>query len=870
MKRAIISLMVTAGSVLFLSLPTRTACQTASPSVYPNADPANPVAAAPDVTPAWPLMFTVGNTTCVIYEPQCDSWDGHSLVARSAVSVQAPGQSEPRYGVVNLSAITLVDKTTRTARLADVKFARADFPSARDQAQNYLSLVRQGFPQRSPTLSLDRLEAGMALAATPAQPQPLNNAPPKIIIATRPAELVYIDGPPALRPVPGTDLQRVINTRMLLLKDSSGQYYLHLFDGYLKAASLDGLWTVASQPPAGADTAEKLAADSGQVDLLRGQPDATTGKAPALSVSPTPDIFVATQPAELISFNGQPDYVSIPGTDLLYAENTSGNVFKSLTDQQSYLLIAGRWYRAPSLDGPWEFVPGNQLPQDFANIPDTSPKENVKASVPGTPQAEEALIANSIPQSTAVVRTTQMASPQLDGAPQLAAIEGTPLHYVVNSATPIIEVNPQAWYACQNGVWYVGPTVNGPWTVATAVPQVIYTIPTTSPLHYLTYVQVYGSTPMEVYEGYTPGYFGTEVAPDDTVVYGTGYYYTPWVRTVWYGWPITWGWGFAPCWTPWFGWGFGCGFGCSRFGLCDFFPPFPWWGGFCGFHRFHHDFDHDFDFDDRFHHGFDHGRFGDGDFDRDDFAHTGGNLFHHRGFDGTDPRGRFVANGFTGTDRRGWHGQFGHAYNSRTGQLAAGQRAQVGSVTGSAWHPAAGTGFAGRNRSFISSAPNYGRSGFVAGSGQMGATRSWSAPNQNFASRGGNFPNVQNFSRVQPNYGAVNRNYNNQFAYRFAPNYGGMPRGYAGGNYSGGFRGYSVNAFPGNPGGGFRGYSGGSIGNFGGGFRGGASNGGGAVRGGGFGGGFHGGARGGGGFHGGGGGGGGFHGGGGSGGGGRR
>ena len=51
------------------------------------------------------------------------------------------------------------------------------------------------------------------------------------------------------------------------------------------------------------------------------------------------------------------------------------------------------------------------------------------------------------------------------------AIEGTPLHYVVNSATPIIEVNPQAWYACQNGVWYVGPTVNGPWTVATPWPS---------------------------------------------------------------------------------------------------------------------------------------------------------------------------------------------------------------------------------------------------------------------------------------------------------------------------------------------------------------------------------------------------------------
>jgi hypothetical protein len=303
-------------------------------------------------------------------------------------------------------------------------------------------LLQPQFAQHAPAVPLDVLETSLILP-TPARTEPLNNTPPKVIIATRPAELVYVDGPPAWRPVAGTSLQRVINTRFLLLKDPAGQDYLHLFDGYLQAPSLDGPWKVASQPPADAAIAEKLA-DSGQVDLLRGTPDAVTGKAPSLSTGPAPDIFVTSKPSELVTFTGQPEYASIPGTDLLYAENTSGNVFKLLTDLQNYLLLSGRWYRAPSLDGPWQFVPGNQLPGDFALIPDTSPKENVKASVPGTLQAEEALIANSIPQSTAVARTTQMASPRVDGAPQLAAIEGTPLHYVVNSATPIIEVDPQA------------------------------------------------------------------------------------------------------------------------------------------------------------------------------------------------------------------------------------------------------------------------------------------------------------------------------------------------------------------------------------------------------------------------------------------
>lgn len=133
-------------------------------------------------------------------------------------------------------------------------------------------------------------------------------------------------------------------------------------------------------------------------------------------------------------------------------------------------------------------------------------------------------------------------------------------------------MNPELWYACQDGVWYDSMSANGPWTVATSVPSVIYTIPVSSPLYYVTYVQVYGSSPGEVYEGYTPGYFGTEVADDDTVVYGTGYDYTPWIGSDWYGPPITWGCGFDDCWTPWLGWGFDCGFGWG----CGY-PGFGWW-----------------------------------------------------------------------------------------------------------------------------------------------------------------------------------------------------------------------------------------------------------------------------------------------------
>jgi hypothetical protein len=97
-----------------------------------------------------------------------------------------------------------------------------------------------------------------------------------------------------------------------------------------------------------------------------------------------PEVIVATTPTELIVTEGAPDWVPVEGTMLLYVKNTTANVFKDLNDQQTYVLVPGRWFRAPGFSGPWQYVAGTNLPPAFAQIPDDSLKENVKASVPGT------------------------------------------------------------------------------------------------------------------------------------------------------------------------------------------------------------------------------------------------------------------------------------------------------------------------------------------------------------------------------------------------------------------------------------------------------------------------------------------------------
>jgi hypothetical protein len=197
--------------------------------------------------------------------------------------------------------------------------------------------------------------------------------------------------------------------------------------------------------------------------------------------------------------------------------------------------------------------------------------------VAGTPESQQAIIANEIPQTATVERASAELTVSYDGAPQWAPIEETPLAYALNAATPVIRVNQTSYYAVDNGIWFVASLPLGPWVVATSVPEVIYTIPPSSPLYYVTYVRVYDSNSEVVYEGYTPGYLGSYVADDGVVVYGTGYVYPCWAENVWIGAP--WTFGFDVGWAPGFYWGFGWGYGVG-FGI-GFWPGMlfhPWWG----------------------------------------------------------------------------------------------------------------------------------------------------------------------------------------------------------------------------------------------------------------------------------------------------
>jgi len=233
-------------------------------------------------------------------------------------------------------------------------------------------------------------------------------------------------------PIAGTPLSYAVNTNWSIFFDGDTHTWYWLNNGaWLRASSVEGHWTPAGTlPPAFSG----LPNDRNFADVRQQIPGRQ------LSIADVPQVFVSTVPAEIIVTLGAPQFTAIPGTSLQYVANTDAALFRDAGNGQFYYLVSGRWFSASSLNGPWTFAT-TRLPPDFARIPASSPRGFVLASVPGTAQAQEALIANSIPQTATVpLRNGPKFTPSFDGAPQYAPVPGTSLSYVTNASVPIVQV----------------------------------------------------------------------------------------------------------------------------------------------------------------------------------------------------------------------------------------------------------------------------------------------------------------------------------------------------------------------------------------------------------------------------------------------
>ncbi len=719
-------------------------------------DPGQP---APDVVEdTWPRVIKGDKGTLTIYPPSFQSWSGTQLAGSCALSVTKPDGSSKTFGTMSFTATTEVNKLNRMVTLTGIQVSGISLPENPAAQSMMTAQVASESQGKVLHVALDRLEASVpGMSVSPAAPSaPLQNTPPAITISPTPTVLVPVQGKPVLRPLDGTALSRVINTPMLVLKDTRGNFWLKIADGWMSAPALAGPWGVASSnDPAFASVAQ-WAQSQPSINLLA--PSNADGSSQTASLAKSaPMVLVATTPTELLVTNGAPEWQAAGDSGLLYVSNTSANIFQLKSTGAMYVLISGRWFTAASMAGPWSYVPGAQLPAAFAMIPQDSPKENVLASVAGTAQASEALTANSVPQMTHVPLTQQMPLPATTGdSPVWQPIGGTSVKVLANCATPVFQLSDGSCYAVQNGVWFTASQFNAPWVVATSVPSDIYTIPPSSPYYYVTFVRIYNATANDVLVGYTPGYFGSYVQ-DGTVVYGTGYSYAPYYATGWVPAPVTYGCGAAVYYSPWAGWGYGFGAGMvAGWEVADdnwVCGPYPYWGPYYGAYGAHGAY-----------------AWGPGG-----WAATSGNVYHQWGDATGMTRSSAGYNAWTGN---AWSAHTATAYNSATGAAAAGQRGYVqNAYTGNWAEGARGAGYNPTTGNYAAAKGGAvgkdGQTDAVAGTATVGNTKTGdSATVSGVKTQNGSWGAVQtdNGTTVEHDGNVYGLNDGNAYAYNRANN----------------------------------------------------------------------------------------------------
>jgi hypothetical protein len=485
----------------------------------------------------WPREKSNAGGTIIYYQPQLDEWkDYRQIEMRMAVSIRAK-TGQPTIGVVHLRARTDANLDTRNVVLSQLEITSTNFPSLDQAGAAAMDQLVKTFlsPNVNLNISLDRLLAEVEEKKQDSTPAAsVKNDPPTIFVSyDANAILLLIDGELVRAPIEKTNLEFVVNTNWDLFFDKpSSKYYLLNGKTWLAAASLEGPWSSTTKLPA---DLSKIPDQPNWADVKKAIPP------PATAGGPVPKVFYSSGPAEIITFKGKPAYTKIPNTELSYATNTESNVFLQSGENQYYFLVAGRWFRAKSLEGPWTFATAD-LPADFAQIPPDSVASRVLVSVPGTDEANDAVLLAQIPNTVIVDRAKAEAAVQVsyDGEPQFKPIESTTLSYASNTQDKVIKVG-DLYYLCFQAVWFMSTTPTGPWKTADSVPKEIYTIPPSSTVYNVTYVTQTTTPSGETESSSTAGYLGMfiiGVAVGATLAYGSGYYYPPYYYYGPYPYPI--------------------------------------------------------------------------------------------------------------------------------------------------------------------------------------------------------------------------------------------------------------------------------------------------------------------------------------------
>ena len=552
----------------------------------------------------WPREVVLDSGTLTMYQPQVDTLKNDILTFRAAVSYKAGSGAEPVFGAAWFESRVEIDREERMVHMVSLTVTDTRFPDGAEHVKaEFDQVIKAGLPGWDVDFSLDDLLTSLEASEEQiAAANDLKMDPPEIIYRDQPAVLIILDGDPVLREIENSPYKAVINTPYPLIVDEKKKaYYLNAGkDVWYQASKATGPYSYVASPPA------EIAKMLDQSEMEDSDEVVTARNAPELVVS--------TEPAELIVTEGEAEFEPLVD-DLLVITNSASDIFMNVSEQKYYIVLSGRWYQSSSMQGPWVFIDSDQLPAAFGNIPGDSAQAESRVYVAGTDEAREAVMDAQIPQTAAIQKGRAEIEVTYDGEPRFDGIKGTSLSYAENTGSTVIKSGKQ-YFLVEDAVWYVSNSPTGPWDVSESRPDDVESIPPESPVYNVKYVYIYETTPEVVYVGYTPGYTGSYIY-GPTVVYGTGWYYRPWVSPYYY-YPHQATWGFHATYNPWTGWGFGLSWGWGPFRI-----GFHSGGYWHRHHRWHH------------HHG--HGRWGAGGY-RPRPVHYGNNNININNINVNNPK----------------------------------------------------------------------------------------------------------------------------------------------------------------------------------------------------------------------------------------
>ncbi len=489
----------------------------------------------------WPRVVDGRRITFSIYQPQIDkSSQTPVLEARAAVKVDTTvgDKTQTSYGVIWITATAFIDKENELVELIDIQITQGQLPdrSREDRGTTSRSCAPIPSPRARSPSAASRPTSPSRRPTRRARPSRSRTIRRRSIYRSTPAILVLIDGDPALRPVEGVRAAARHQHEEPDPRDGR--------DVTISPSPTPGSRRRRRRGRAGAPrrrprrsrpstTRSPRTTNRRPVDLMEEPGEEIEA---VLAEGKAPEIIVSTVPAELLVTQGKPQMKPI-GARTSSTSTTRRATFPG--PRRPELLRRPHRALVPlqiAREGPVEFRRGRRPPERLREDPDLQPqgqRPRDGAGHAGRPggrdRQQHPADGRGQPRGGHVRSPVRRRAPVRRRPGHVAAVRRQLADSGRARLPDLVLLGP--------GRRLVHGRIAGRTRGRSRRPcrPSIYTIPTASPIHYVTYVRVYRYTPTIVWFGYTPGYLGTCYSPWGTVVYGTGFYYRPWIGSYWYG-----------------------------------------------------------------------------------------------------------------------------------------------------------------------------------------------------------------------------------------------------------------------------------------------------------------------------------------------